>query len=239
MSYKAELEKFKPKRAEKKLKLYRYIYNNEKIITVAKAIIEDFNKLDIKYKTATTIYNPFDFEEIREKGNEIIDIKYDYIISPSAFREQKRYDVMLDAFALIKNDIKLLILAKIDNTLQHMINSRGLENRVKILGFQQNPYKYIKNAKLLVLSSDREGLPTVIIESLILGTPVVSTDCPTGPKEILVDNLANWLTQMNNPDKLAEKIDSALKQDIKIDNKILEKFHKDYIYKEYAKLCLN
>ncbi len=100
---------------------------------------------------------------------------------------------MLDAFKLVRSDVKLLILAKYNTKLKDMIRERGLDDKVVILGFQQNPYKYIKNAKLLVLSSDREGLPTVVIESLILKTPVVSTDCPTGPREILIDDLSKWL----------------------------------------------
>ncbi len=238
MSYKAEIDRFSTKRAIKKLKLYRYLYNNEKIITVSKAIINDFKELNIKYKNATTIYNPFDFEYIRKKGEEKIDIDYKYIISPSAFRVQKRYDVMLDAFRLIEKDIKLLILAKKDPKLEDMIKKRGLQNRVKILGFKQNPYKYIKNAKLLVLSSDREGLPTVIIESLILGTPVVSTDCPSGPSEILVDNLSKWLTKVGDPEDLAKKINKALEEKIEIKDNIIDRFRKEIICEEYINTCL-
>ncbi len=146
---------------------------------------------------------------------------------------------MLDAFKLVKSDIKLLILAKKDSKLENMIKDRKLEKRVKILGFQQNPYKYIKNAKLLVLSSDREGLPTVVIESLILGTPVVSTDCPTGPREILVDDLSKWLVDVGDYKALAEKIDEALEKKIEIKENIIKKFSKETIYEEYKRVCLN
>ncbi len=235
-SCKTEIEKLKKRRAKRKLKLYRYLYKTENIITVAKDITNDFDILDIKYKNATTIYNPFDFEQIIRNGAEHTEIKYDYIISPSAFRREKRYDIMLDAIKLLKTDIKLLILAKTDRALEKMIRDRKLESRVEILGFQQNPYKYIKNAKLLVFSSDREGLPTVIIESLILGTPVVSTDCPTGPKEILSGELSKWLVPTQNPEKLAEKINIALKSKISISKESIERFHKDSVYKEFMKL---
>ncbi len=235
-SYKAELKNFKPKRARKKLKLYQYIYKDEYILPVAKEIVNDFQELNIRYKDEKTIYNPFDFENIRKRGDEKVDISYDYIISPSAFREQKRYDIMLDAFKMVKKDVKLLILAKKDPKLNEMIRERGLEDRVEILGFQQNPYKYIKNAKLLVLSSDREGLPTIIIESMILGTPVVSTNCPTGPKEILTKELSRWLVPMQNPKRLAEKIDDALESKIPIEEENIERFHKNSIYRELTKL---
>ncbi len=235
-SYKEEIHNFKPSRAKKKLKLYRELYRNENIISIAKEMVEDFNELGIDYKSAKTIYNPFDIKEIRHKGDEKVDMDYEYIISASAFRKGKRYDVLLDAFKIVKTDIKLLILAKSDPKLKEMIRERGLEDRVVVMGFQQNPYKYIKNAKLLLLSSDREGLPTVVIESLILGTPVISTDCPTGPREILTGELAHWLVPVNNPQALATKIDEALEADIRIKDEDIEKFGKEYIYQEYQTL---
>jgi len=235
-SYKTELEKFENRRGQKKSKLYQYLYANEKIIAVANAIIDDFDHLNIKYNKAVTIYNPFSFESIRAKGTEKIDLDFDYIISPSAFRKEKRYDVMLDALKLLKSSVKLVILANSDPKLDEMIKERGLEDRVVILKFQQNPYKYIKNAKLLVLSSEREGLPTVMIESLILGTPVVATNCPTGPSEILTGELAKWLVPVNNPKALAEKIDEALKTPIQIDERLLNRFNKKTIYQQFQSL---
>jgi glycosyltransferase involved in cell wall biosynthesis/polysaccharide pyruvyl transferase WcaK-like protein len=235
-SYKTELEKLKRTRANRKRKQFRQLYEDEKIITVAKAIIEGFDALKINYKEARTVYNPFDFEKIRSLGSESIGLQEEYIISASAFRKVKRYDVLLDAFAKVPQNIKLVILANSDPKLQQMIKKRGLENRVIILGFQQNPYKYIKHAKLLVLSSEREGLPTVLIESLILGTPVVSTDCPTGPSEILTGNLSRWLVPVNDANALAEKIDEALKSDIFIDESVLKKFSKETVYEQFKSL---
>jgi glycosyltransferase involved in cell wall biosynthesis len=237
MSYKAELEKFKTSWTKnKKLRLYRYLYKNEKILPVAKAIQKEFDKLAICYSQATTIYNPFDFDLIRQKASEPIDISYDYIISPSAFREQKRYDIMLDAFQQVKTKIKLVILASPEDKLLQMISDRNLSDKVLVLGFQKNPYKYIKNAKLLILSSDREGLPTVLIESLILNTPVVSTNCPTGPSEILVNGLEKWLVPVGNSGELAKKIDSALNTEIKINESHVEKFNQNFIYTQYQSL---
>jgi glycosyltransferase involved in cell wall biosynthesis/polysaccharide pyruvyl transferase WcaK-like protein len=235
-SYKTELEKFANRRGQKKSKLYQYLYANEKIITVANAIIDDFDNLKIPYKQALTIYNPFSFEYIRKKGEENTDLDFEYIISPTAFRKEKRYDIMLDAFKMLKHDIKLVILANRDSRLEAMIKERGLEERVVILGFQQNPYKYIKQAKLLVLSSEREGLPTVVIESLILGTPVVATNCPTGPSEILTGGLEKWLVPMEDPKALAEKIDEALESEIEIDESVLDKFNKETIYQQFKAL---
>ena len=237
-SYKTELEKFSAGRSKKKLKLYKSLYEGENVITVSKEIVSDLDQLQIRYKRAITIYNPFSFEEIRRKGEEEIDLDFDYIISPTAFRKEKRYDVMLDAFKQVAHPVKLLILANPDPKLEAMIRQRGLEERVVILGFQQNPYKYIKRAKLLVLSSEREGLPTVMIESLILGTPVVATNCPTGPSEILTGELSHWLVPVNNPAALAKKIDEALETDIRIDESMLEKFNKHTVYEQLQSLIV-
>ena len=237
-SYKTELEKFANKRSGKKSKLYRYLYEGENVITVSKEIVSDLDQLQIRYNRAMTIYNPFSFEEIRSKGKEAIDLDFDYIISPTAFRKEKRYDVMLDAFKQVKHPVKLLILANPDPKLEAMIHERGLEERVVMLGFQQNPYKYIKRAKLLVLSSEREGLPTVMIESLILGTSVVATNCPTGPSEILTEELSHWLVPVNDPAALAQKIDEALETDIDIDESILEKFNKHTVYEQLCSLMV-
>lgn len=237
MSYKAELEKFSKRRASKKLKLYKYLYNDENIITITDAMQEDFKYFDINTKIMQTIYNPFDFNAIKNKGDEAIEYKFEYIIAPSAFRLQKRYDVLLDAFKLLDDkEIKLLILSKDNDELNQMIRERDLDNRVVVAGFKQNPYKYIHHANLLVLSSDREGLPTVVIESLILNTPVVSTDCPTGPKEIMTDELSRWLVPMDKPQNLAKKIDEALSSNIIIDERILDKFNQKYVYQEFKKI---
>jgi glycosyltransferase involved in cell wall biosynthesis len=163
-SYKKELEKFTKRKSTKKLKLYKYLYNNENIITITDAMQDDFKDFKISTKSMQTIYNPFDFDSIRSKGDEDIEFDFDYIISPSAFRKEKRYDILLDALKLLEDkSIKLLILAKENDNLNDMIKQRGLSSRVIIAGFKQNPYKYINHAKLLVLSSDREGLPTVVI----------------------------------------------------------------------------
>lgn len=240
ISIEAEINNFKKRRREKKLKLYKYLYSNEKIITVSKGIVQDFEKLGIYYKDAINIYNGFDFNEIRKKANEEIDLDYEYIISPSAFRNQKRYDIILDSFKKIENKkIKLVIMCNIENVLIDMIKERSLEKRVELIGFQKNPFKYMKNAKLTILASDYEGFGMVIVESLILGTPVVSTDCPIGPAEILINDLSRWLTPMNNSIRMAKKIDEAISSNIIINEKIIERFSKESVYKEYEKLCKN
>jgi glycosyltransferase involved in cell wall biosynthesis len=91
-----------------------------------------------------------------------------------------------------------------------MIDDRGLTTSVIIAGFKKNPYPWISHADLLVLSSDHEGFGNVIVEALECKTPVVSTDCPSGPAEIL-SQLPQCLTPVGNVEKLASKISRCLK----------------------------
>ena len=86
----------------------------------------------------------------------------------------------------------------------------GIENQLIVPGFEQNPYNWIKQAKALVLSSDFEGLPTVLIEAIAIGTPVVSTNCNFGPNEILTEELSKYLVPTEQSDLLAKAIEDVL-----------------------------
>lgn len=241
-SYYQEILEFvrnkKKLRASKKTNLYKKIYKNKNLIAVANQIKDDFKRFNINEKEISTIYNPFDFNYIKALGNKILeDIpKCDYIISASAFRPVKRYDILLDAYKKSGVKLKLILLCSNTKELVNMIKERSLENSVEILGFKTNPYPYIKNAKALILSSEREGLPTVLIESLILGTPVVSTNCISGPSEILTGELSKYLAKVNDSDDLALKMIQVLKDEIVIEDKFIEKFNENNIINQYIEL---
>lgn len=241
-SYYQEILEFernnKNTRSTKKKNLYKKIYENKNLITVANQIKNDLRKFNINEKKILTIYNPFDFNNIRYFGTEILDDipSVDYLISASAFRPVKRHDILLDAYKKSGIKLKLILLCSNTKELVDMIKERGLEDSVEILGFRTNPYPYIKNAKALILSSEREGLPTVLIESLILGTPVVSTNCISGPSEILTEELSKYLANVNDSDDLSLKMNLILKDEIVIKDKYLEKFNEDNIVNQYLEL---
>jgi glycosyltransferase involved in cell wall biosynthesis len=242
-SYTGEIAQFKQQRrwmrAFRKRRLYKTLYSGKNLVAVSSGVRNDLiNNLEIKPRNIQTIFNPFNFENIRNlasvKPKQLADV--DFILHASAFRPVKRHDILLEAFAKLKHTIKLVLLANPCRELNNMISKLGLQDKVLILGHQENPYPFMKRAKLTILTSKREGLPTVIIESLICGTPVVSTDCPSGPREILTGELSEWLVSVNNPTKLAEKIDMALETDINIPNSAIERFTSKKVYMEYLKL---
>ena len=227
------LAKSNPKKYTRYLKKHQKYYNNKNLIAVSKgAEIGILNSARVKPKSICTIYNPFDFDKIQNlslRNNPNIP-KENYIIHAARFDlPHKRQDILLDAFTKIKSNCKLVLLTEPCDELNKLIRKFKIQNKVIIAGFQNNPYPWFKNASLTVLCSDFEALPTVIIESLICRTPVVSTDCISGPSEILTGSMTNWLVPTGDPDKLALKIDQLLNNPELINFDNLEKFSAENI----------
>ncbi|RTK94625.1 MAG: glycosyltransferase [Neisseriaceae bacterium] len=142
----------------------------------------------------SVIYNPFDLNTIQSKSNQKIDglCGVEYIVSVSRLEEsQKDITTLIRAFHELvttyryKGSLVLVGDGSSRAELENLVEKLNLKDNVFFVGLQDNPYKYIKNAKIFVLSSKFEGLPSVVIEALILGTPVIASDCPTGAREIL------------------------------------------------------
>jgi len=220
-------------------------YRNENLITVSDGIKDDLIENKIKANSINSIYNPFEFESIKQQANqEENDIpKDEYIINVARFHFQKRQDILLKAFKQSNLNCKLLLVGKGSKEeyqkIENLINELELQEKVIIVGFNSNPYPLIKNAKLLVLSSDFEGLPMVLIEALILNTPIVSTNCKSGPSEIMKDNLANYLVSTGDVDSLALKMYDAYHNPPLINQNDLKRFDADIISKKYLSLKEN
>jgi len=223
----------------KHIKEFRQIYNNRNLICVSNGVKKDvLQNLKVKPKEIKTIYNPFDFEEIREKANQKVDLGFDYIINAAALTKVKNQELLIKSYARLDTPLHLVLLGKgnQEGNLKKLVKKLGLEKKVHFLGWQSNPYKYIKNAKLFVLSSNVEGFGNVLVESLALNTPVVSTNCPSGPSEILIGELAKFLAKVNDIDDLRNKIELALNDYPEIKNEYIQKFDYIEIAKEYLEL---
>ena len=93
-----------------------------------------------------------------------------------------------------------------EKKLKRLIKKYNLQDKVKLIGFKSNPFKYMAASDVFILSSLFEGFGHVIVESLASGTPVLATDCPSGPAEILKNGEYGWLVQNNNEVEMANKI---------------------------------
>lgn len=203
-----------PKKAQRHLENFNKIFTGKNILAVSQGVLKDLTgEMGIKPNKSAVLYNPVDVEEIRNLAEEYKpNIEGKYIVHPARFHEQKRHDILLKAFELVKSPVKLVLLADVKEELRQMIDKHPKKELIITPGFQKNPYPWIKNAALTVLSSDREGFGVVLVESLVCGTPVVSSNCKSGPSEILTGELSKYLAEVNNPVSLADKIDLALKE---------------------------
>ncbi|PKP60270.1 MAG: hypothetical protein CVT89_00135 [Candidatus Altiarchaeales archaeon HGW-Altiarchaeales-2] len=202
--------------------IYRMYRMADKVICVSKGVGEDLNKkFCVPKDKIVVIYNPIDVEEINKLQNEEIDDLYFEndnlkIISVGRLHIQKAYEYLIEAFKVVReNEINanLIIIGEgIERAnLENLVDDLGLGDCVIMPGFKKNPYKYIKNSDLFVLSSIFEGHPLALSEAMACGVPVISTRCPSGPDETITDNVNGMLVPMRNEKALADAMINLLK----------------------------
>lgn len=208
--------------------LLKLFYNQlDKIITVSNGSKESICKYLIpSNKTKVQcIYNPIDISFIKKKSLEPMNenLNKPLVMGIGRLERQKNFALLIKAHKIlldkgIQQNVVILGQGSQYEYLSNMINKFNLTDTVKLLGFKKNPYKYLKQADVFVQSSIYEGLPTVLIEALVLGIPVVATNCPDGAKEILDNGKYGLLVDSNKEKLLADNIEKIL-SDINLRNK--------------------
>lgn len=194
----------------KLFKQYDIIYN------VSKEGKDDFDKVlpNLKIKSKI-LYNSFDVNKIVKKSFESLN-ENNYIITVGRLvNSHKGFDVLINAVKKLRDeniDIKLIIVGDGPDReiLENQIKEKFLEKNVIIKGFDENPYKWMRKSDAFILSSNYEGLPTVLIEALACETPVVSTNCKCGPSEILNNGEYGILVPVGDSEALKEGIKKVL-----------------------------
>lgn len=198
--------------------LVKYFYPwADAIVAVSQGAAEELSQVGwLPLKNIQVIYNPVIMPDLAIKAQEAIDHPWfanktiPVILSAGRLVDQKDFPTLIQAFAqTVKvHPSRLVILGSGPDRsqLETLIRQLDLEEHVALLGHVQNPYKYMASADLFVLSSIWEGLGNVLIEAMALGTPVVSTNCKSGPSEILADEKYGYLTPVGDSVALAEAI---------------------------------
>ena len=202
-----------------KIKKYKKQYKKySKIFAITRVMKEEFiNKVGIDEKKVELVYNPIDLKLIEKKAENVEKkyenyLKQDYFLQVSRLTQQKQPEHLVDIYyklkqAGIKEKLYFIGDGEKKEIIKQKIKEYNLENDIILLGQIENPYPFFKNAKLFVHTAKYEGLPTVLLESLALGTPVVSYDCPTGPRDILGKNSEyGELISLNDKDMFVEKV---------------------------------
>ncbi len=231
-------------------KIYKKVYREaDQVIGLSEGVTNHMiNMYGLDPSKITRIYNPVDVAGIREKCKEACSITYNKnfkLIACGRLAKQKNYPVLINALSILKQkgytDFELFIMGEgpEEKNLRKMIGDHGLDDNIKLIGFKKNPYAYMRQADLFILSSMWEGFGHVIVESISCGTPVLATDCPHGPREILKDGEYGWLVSNNDHNQLAKKLEYLMlnhDEISKMSNKISKRakeFDIKNIVKEY------
>lgn len=194
--------------------LYKKIYSHKKLLTVSEDVKKDMlNKVGATPASIEVILNGFDFNRLRrEMGQSPPEqLPQSYIMAAGRPDRTKRFDILLKAYAKTRRQYPLVIFGegKRLNALNQLAKDLDISGDVTFAGFCANILPAFHHAKLYVSSSDVEGLPTVIVESLTAGTPVVATDAG-GSYELLCGDLSRWIVPRGDVDALARAIDDIL-----------------------------
>lgn len=184
------------------------------IVTINETMKNGYLK-NYNNKEVVKIYNFLDFDLIEKKAEEKLEKDYGkYIISVGSLTENKNHKLLINAFKILKDKYKVsekLLIAgegKERENLEKQIRELNLENDVLLLGQKENPYKYIKNSELYVISSKDESFSLTLVEAMFKKKLVISVKS-NGPIEILKNNKYGVLVE-NNADEMAEKINYYL-----------------------------
>lgn len=186
------------------------LVKNSKVVAVSKSIKQKITK-DLNIESQV-IYN----YTITDNNDELdVDVPVDYIIGVGRLVKVKQFDVLIKSYKksnLPLNNIKLLILGDGEEKerLFELIKKLNLSNHVKLLGFKDDAHIYIKKSKAIVMSSESEGFPMVLIEALKLKTPIISFNCKSGPSEIIKHDENGFLVKNQDSKALSNAMNKLV-----------------------------
>nr|WP_241633612.1 glycosyltransferase [Fusobacterium gastrosuis] len=238
----SSVEKWKKKKSKIKRFVHR-LNKYDKVICICQEMKEDLLKLSNKLeKKVDYIYNPVNFEKIKELSEENFSVEEEVLANEKFLLTIARFDcvpkdfeTLFKAFDLAKEkgyDGKLYVIGDGEDRdkVESFLNDCKYKKDILLLGRKENPYNWLKKADKFILSSRYEGFPTVLIEALVLNKIIFSSNCKTGPKEILAGNF-NLLYNIGDFKRLAELIFTEERNDYRI-----FRFNKNNIFSKLLEL---
>lgn len=193
------------------------------VTVVSRALVgEIIKETKVQQEKIRLLHNPVINNDLLSQKEEYLDNQYfntsiPVVLAVGRFVYQKDYPTLLSAFqkVLEQTPAWLFILGTgpMENELKKLVQKMGIKERVIFGGFEINPFKFMKNCTVFVLSSKHEGMPGVLIQAMACGAPVIATDCPTGPAEVIEEGKNGYLVPVGNYEKMAEKIVALLQNE--------------------------
>ncbi len=220
------------------------------IVAVSHGVADDLSQVTrLCRERIKVIYNPVVTSELKEKMTAPLQHPWfapdqpPVVLAMGRLSRQKDFPTLIRAFARVRQSrpARLLILGEGQDraNLEVLIGKLGLNQEVSLPGFVANPYPYMSRAALFVLSSAWEGLPGVLIEALYCRVPLVSTDCPSGPREILKNGLYGQLVPVGEVMALARAMEKALSGQVQPPpRESWRRFASEEVVEEYLRVLL-
>lgn len=208
------------------------------------------NTMGFKKHDITVIPNPLPLQQLLQQSDEPVDHPWflpgstPVILGVGRLAVQKDFQTLIRAFAKVvqHRQARLVILGEGNErtALEDLVDQLGLREHVMMPGFVDNPYTYMRCAAVFVLSSRWEGLPNVLLQAIAVGVPVVSTDCPSGPREVLDRGRWGKLVPVGDVDAMASAIMNGLDGQIELmpESIVSARYDVDVVTNSYLTLLL-
>jgi glycosyltransferase involved in cell wall biosynthesis len=227
--------------------LYRRFYPKaDRVLCLSQSMVSDMTEhFGLPREKLVSIYYPVDSERVRllaGEGGDPFSGPGPHLLAAGRLTRQKGFDILLQAMPAVLLQIpsaRLTILGQgpLQNELTEQARKLGIADKVQFPGFQQNPWRYIKHATIFVMPSRYEGLGNILLEALVLGTPVVASDCPGAMRELQEIGVSMTLVPPENVEALANAIVSLCRNPQKSKAELVEnKFGLARILEEYARI---
>lgn len=201
--------------------LKKYLYKRADWVTaVSKGVVEECHAmLQVPRTKLRVVNNPIINSDLEEQKKERVTHPFftsnrPMILAVGRFVYQKDYHTLIKAFKLLRHkmDAGLFILGKgpLEEQIKEIVDNENLSKDVCFAGFDKNPFKYMYNTDVFVLSSKHEGMPGVLVQAMACEAACVSTNCPTGPNELIVDGESGFLVPVEDSKMMAQKIETIL-----------------------------
>lgn len=230
------------------LPLIKLLYPKaQKVIANSRGVADSLqHKANISSENIVVINNPTLTPDVYSKmqkdpDHPWFDTQYSVILGVGSLTRRKSFSTLIKSIKqLDRPNTRLIIIGEGPerSNLEQLISTLDLQHQVDLIGTKSNPYSFMNNASVFVLSSVTEGFPNVLVEAMACGTPIVSTNCPSGPEEILECGKYGILVPVGDPDKMAMGISEQLEHPTPA-TKLQERarrYHYDVICEEYLQL---
>lgn len=194
------------------------------IVAVSQGVANDLVRIGLAPDRISAIYNPIVTSDLYKKANEHLSHPWfqpgqpPVILGAGRLTRQKDFPTLIHAFSKYRQDhmSRLVILGEGEerHSLEELARDLKVDDDISFVGFVENPYTYMAKSSVVVLSSAWEGFGNVLVEAMAVGTPVISTDCPSGPSEILDYGKYGQMVPVSDVEQLVLAICETLKQPI-------------------------